>query len=127
MRSFSVSVARAFASLSCMGVLTPRARALRKRMTDAETVLWKRLRNRQLGHKFRRQEPIGRFIVDFVCYEKMLIIEADGAHHLNNKYDQERDAWLKAHGYLVLRFWNSDLLKNTEGVLEKINGVLLMR
>ena len=96
-------------------------------MTDAETILWKHLRGQQLGHKFRRQEPIGRFIVDFVCYEKMLIIEADGSHHLNNTYDQARDEWLKAQGYMVLRFWNNDILKNTAGVLEKITRVALAR
>jgi very-short-patch-repair endonuclease len=96
-------------------------------MTKAETVSWKHLRNRQLEHKFRRQEPIGRFIVYFVCYEKMLIVEADGAHHLNNRYDQECDEWLKGNGYMVLRFWNNDVLNHSESVLEKINSFLLTR
>ena len=89
-------------------------------MTDAERVLWKQLRSRRLQYKFKRQVPRGTYIVDFVCLEKKIIIEVDGAHHLNNSYDKNRDTWLSEQGYRVLRFWNSDVLKNTEGVLEKI-------
>jgi very-short-patch-repair endonuclease len=103
-----------------MSALTPRAKKLRQTMTDAERVLWKHLRSHQLQYKFKRQVPRGTYIVDFVCLEKKLVIEVDGAHHLNNPYDKKRDAWLSEQGYRVLRFWNSEVLKNTEGVLEKI-------
>ncbi len=103
-----------------MSALTPRARKLRQTMTDAERVLWKQLRSRNMQYKFRRQVPRGTYIVDFVCLEKKLVVEVDGAHHLNSDYDKNRDSWLATEGYRLLRFWNSDILKNTEGVLEKI-------
>lgn len=96
-------------------------------MTDAEKRLWKHLRNSSLGVKFQRQKPIGRFIPDFVCLEKKLIVEADGSHHLESEYDAERDAWLEGQGFRVLRFWNSEILENTFGVLEKIQDVLRER
>lgn len=104
--------------------MTERARNLRQRSTDAEKALWQRLRNRQLGYKFRRQVPIGRYIADFLCFEKKLVIEADGYHHRNNPNDAVRDAWFEAQGYRVLRFWNSEILENTEGVLEVIRRAL---
>jgi very-short-patch-repair endonuclease len=114
----------AFLMIACyhkaVSALTPRARKLRQTMTDAERVLWQRLCSHHLGHKFRRQVPRGTYIVDFVCLEKKLVVEVDGAHHLNNVYDKNRDAWLSEQGYHVLRFWNHEVLKNTEGVLEKI-------
>jgi len=72
------------------------------------------------GLKFRRQEPIGKYIVDFVCQEKKLIIEVDGGHHDSNSKDMERDRWLKEQGYRVLRFWNNDVLSNLNVVLEII-------
>jgi very-short-patch-repair endonuclease len=95
---------------------------LRKRMTNAESVLWNRLRSRQIeGIKFRRQEPIGCYIVDFVCHEKRIVIEVDGGQHATEKEkDNERDNWLNGEGYVVLRFWNNEVLKNIEGVLEVI-------
>jgi very-short-patch-repair endonuclease len=102
---------------------TQRARQLRKKMTDAERKLWQNIRARQLlGFKFRRQEPIGRYIVDFVCYESKLIIELDGGQHLEKqaKYDQVRDGWLRSQGFTVLRFWNFEVLENLDGVLESI-------
>jgi very-short-patch-repair endonuclease len=110
-----------------MSALTPRARELRQKMTDAERVLWKHLRSRQLQYKFRRQTPKGTYIPDFVCLEKKLVVEVDGAHHLNSAYDKNRDTWLSEQGFRVLRFWNSDVLKNTEGVLEKIRLELASR
>jgi len=103
--------------------LIPRAKDLRKHMTDAEKLLWKYLRRRQLGVKFRRQEPIGRYIVDFVCFEKRLVVEVDGGQH-GGSYDDERDRWLNMQGFKVLRFWNNEVLKNIEGVLEVIGKEL---
>lgn len=94
------------------------ARNLRKRATNVENYLWRFLRNRQLeGFKFRRQEPIGRYIVDFVCYERKLVIEVDGGQHaVNKEKDEERDKWLRSQGYEVLRFWDNEVLKNRKGV-----------
>ncbi|SER14301.1 Very-short-patch-repair endonuclease [Solimonas aquatica] len=96
------------------------ARELRRTQTDAERVLWQRLRNRQLlGHKFRRQLPIGPYIVDFVCVERQLIIELDGGQHAEQRArDAQRSAWLQARGFRVLRFWNDQALKETNAVLE---------
>ncbi|MBV8649918.1 MAG: DUF559 domain-containing protein [Alphaproteobacteria bacterium] len=100
---------------------TGRARALRRNSTDAEGKLWLHLRGRQLGGcKFVRQEPIGRYYADFVCRELRLIIEVDGGQHAENRYDDKRDTHLTALGYRVLRFWNTDVLTNVEGVLETI-------
>jgi very-short-patch-repair endonuclease len=98
------------------------AKTLRKSLTDSERKLWKYLRAKQLeGLKFRRQEPIGHYVVDFVCYEKRLIIEVDGEQHVQEKYkDDERDGWLREQGFKVLRFWDSEVLTNTWGVLELI-------
>jgi len=102
--------------------LTETARKLRKESTEAEKLLWKHLRTKQFqGLKFRRQEQIGRFIADFVCYERSLIIEADGGQHaLEKEKDNERTAWLNTQGFTVLRFWNNEILSNPEGVLEVI-------
>ena len=97
-----------------------RAKLLRKNSTDAERLLWGKLRNNQLGVKFRRQEPIGKYIVDFVCFEKKIIIEVDGGQHNENVRDKNRDDWLYKNGFRILRFWNSDVLKDTEGVLAQI-------
>ena len=89
------------------------ARRLRANQTDAETVLWNRIRNRQIdGHKFARQVPIGRYICDFVCREKQLVIEVDGGQHNESAEDAVRDRYLIAEGYRVLRFWNNDVLGN---------------
>lgn len=98
------------------------AKTLRGRSTDTEKILWKYLRaNRFEGLKFRRQEPIGNYIVDFVCYEKKIVIEVDGGHHLKGKEnDRRRDDWLKEQGFRVIRFWNNEVLTNIEGVLEVI-------
>lgn len=99
-----------------------RARALRVRQTDAERLLWSRLRNHRFaGYKFRRQEGIGGYIVDFVCLDTKLIIELDGGQHSAQiEYDSERSRYLSRLGFMVLRFWNNDVLQNTESVLECI-------
>jgi len=97
------------------------AKALRKGQTEAEIKLWYHLRaHRFLGLKFKRQKPIGRYIVDFLCDEQQLVVELDGGQHNGNVDDLARDAWLKAQGLRVLRFWNDDVLKNTDAVLEQI-------
>ena len=97
-------------------------------MTDAERLLWRHLRNRQLyGQKIRRQHVIGRYIVDFVHLPSRTVIEADGGQHHESAYDQKRDAWLQQEGYLVLRFWNNDILSNLEGVLTRIAEVVMAR
>ena len=98
------------------------ARRLRRNQTDAERVLWFRLRDRRLaGLKFKRQVPIDRFVVDFVCKDERLIIELDGGQHDEARArDASRTEILEAMGYIVLRFWNNDVLKNIDGVLEEI-------
>ena len=106
--------------------MLPNAKALRSNQTDAEQRLWYHLRaHRFMGLKFKRQKPIGRYIVDFVCLEHRLIIELDGGQHAEQvAYDQERDEWLRSQGYTVLRFWNNDVMQNLEGMLEQIRLTL---
>ncbi|SDX97509.1 Very-short-patch-repair endonuclease [Allochromatium warmingii] len=100
------------------------ARELRNNSTDVERLLWRHLRNRQLeGVKFRRQQPIETYIVDFISFEKKIVIELDGGQHLENReYDQQRDDCLRANGYRVLRFWNNEVIDNIDGVLEVIRA-----
>ncbi len=102
------------------------ARKLRKTMTDAERRLWYDLRHRQIGHaRFRRQAPIGPYIVDFVCFEKRLIIELDGGQHaVHVEEDLRRTNWLTAQGFRVLRFWNHQVFEEGEAVLEGIGLAL---
>jgi very-short-patch-repair endonuclease len=101
------------------------ARALRVVMTDAERRLWSLLRDRRLdGYKFRRQRPIGPFIVDFACITHRLIVEADGGQHCDSEDDARRSAWLESHGWRVIRFWNNEILTNSEGVLIAIMRAL---
>jgi very-short-patch-repair endonuclease len=109
-------------------VKTRLSRRLRAAQTDAEGVLWRHLRSRQLsGYKFVRQDPVGPFICDFVCREQRLIVEADGGQHAESAADMQRDRWLQAHGYRVLRFWNNDILGNLDGVLMTIAAALAER
>lgn len=98
------------------------ARHLRREQTEAERILWARLRNRQLlGWKFRRQYPIGNYIVDFYCPELGLVIELDGGQHASRTdEDKKRTELLTGQGYQVLRFWNNEVLRDTNGVLEVI-------
>ncbi len=100
--------------------LTAVARKLRKNLTDAEQHLWYILRKNNLGIKFRRQAEIGPYIVDFVCFERKLIIEIDGGQHYQSTADKHRDLWLKSQGFTVLRFWNNDVLENREGAAQEI-------
>jgi very-short-patch-repair endonuclease len=105
-------------------ILTEAAKELRQKQTDAETILWFKLKAKHLkGFKFRRQEPIGTYIVDFVSFEKKLIVEVDGSPHREEEIrinDNQRSAWLKEQGFKMLRFWNSDVTNNIDMVLEKI-------
>jgi len=102
--------------------ITKKARELRKKSTDAERLLWRHLRAKRFdGLKFRRQQPIGDYIVDFVSFDKRLIVEVDGSQHLIRKdIDVQRTRWLEEQEFKVLRFWNNEVLKNIEGVLERI-------
>ena len=104
------------------------ARELRQKQTDAERALWLRLRNKQLeGVKFRRQQPIGPYIVDFVSFERKLVIEIDGGQHNEEETrerDEERTTWLKERGYQEFRFWHNEVLMNMEGILERIREAL---
>ncbi len=108
--------------------LTAFARELRQKQTDSERALWGKLKNEQLeGVKFRRQQPIGPYIVDFAGFERKLVIEIDGGQHNEEglrERDEERTKWLGDRGYRVLRFLNNEVLTNVEGVLERIREAL---
>ncbi len=103
-----------------------RARSLRKSTTDAEQRLWQELRNRNLQKfKFRRQHPVDPYIVDFACIEQRLVIELDGSQHMDQVgYDTKRSAYLAEAGFRVLRFWDNDVLTQTESVMQAICDVL---
>jgi very-short-patch-repair endonuclease len=105
--------------------LTPLAKNLRKGTTDTERLLWRHLRTKHMGElKFRRQQPIGPYIVDFVCFEKKIIVELDGGQHAQpeqKQNDSTRDQWFEAQGYKVLRYWDNEVLTNIQGVLEVIS------
>jgi very-short-patch-repair endonuclease len=98
------------------------ARNLRSNSTDFEIKLWSLLKNRKLeGFKFRRQALIGKYIVDFICHEKGLVVEVDGGQHMEaSKADDLRTVWLESHGYRVIRLWNDQVLKETDAVLQEI-------
>jgi len=100
--------------------LTSVARKLRGDMTDAERCLWSRLRAKQLGVQFTRQHPIGNFVADFACRSLRLAIECDGGQHSGSATDAVRTEIIEAHGYRVIRFWNNDIMQNTDGVIEAI-------
>ena len=101
------------------------ARTLRKDMTDAERALWRLLRDRRMkGWRFRRQQPIDRYIVDFVGFEARLVIEVDGGQHFESKADKERDTYFQSQGFRVLRFWNTDVLASPDGVHRLIEEAL---
>ncbi len=94
---------------------------MRREPTEAEAKLWSILRGQRLGGlKFRRQDQLGDYIVDFVCFGARVIVEADGGQHAENSADAVRDAWLTEQGFRVLRFWNNDILGNLDGVARVI-------
>jgi very-short-patch-repair endonuclease len=102
-----------------------RAENLRANLTEAEQALWKILRRDQLGIRFRRQHPIGPYIVDFACLTHLLIIEIDGGKHAEKiAYDTQRTHFLEKAGFCVLRFWNNEVLQNPEGVYSVIMEIL---
>lgn len=102
------------------------AKALRANMTDAERRLWYLLRAHRLrGIKFKRQVPIRRYVADFACLDRKLLIEVNGSQHAGNEADVERTKWLEDQGFRVLRFWNNEVLKNTNGVLEAILSAVI--
>ena len=105
-----------------MKISTKIVRKLRNNLTDTEKYLWYILRMKNLGIKFRRQAVIGNYIVDFVSFESKLIIEVDGSQHFDNKSDLIRDTWLQSQGFKVLRFWDNEVFKNRDGIVEKILG-----
>ena len=105
-----------------------RTRSLRNNPTEAERLLWQHLRLRQLGgYKFRRQQLLGRYIVDFVCLERRLVLEVDGGQHSESEqaaYDADRSAWLERDGFRVLRFWDHEIFRQIEAVKEAIGRML---
>lgn len=108
--------------------ITARTRRLRRNATDAETRLWLALRDRRLGgFKFVRQSAIGPYIVDFVCRDRKLVVEVDGGQHADSAADTVRDAALAGEGYRVMRFWNTDVLSNMDGVLDALLAALRSR
>ena len=106
-----------------------KARHLRRSQTDAERKLWSRLRARQIqGLKFRRQQPIGPYIVDFCCFEERLVIELDGSQHATSmKADERRTAFLTQGGFRVLRFWDNEVLLDTDIILQQIAQAVVSR
>ncbi|HVV96389.1 MAG TPA: endonuclease domain-containing protein [Rhodanobacteraceae bacterium] len=106
-----------------------RQRSLRNNATDAERMLWRRLKSRQLeGCKFRRQHPFGDFILDFVCLERRVVVELDGGQHFDAAaYDEARSELLRAARFVVLRFWNNEVFAEINGVLEVIRRELVTR
>ena len=102
------------------------ARVLRKRQTDAERLLWAHLRDRRLvTYKFRRQHPLGPYIVDFVCLKQRLVVEVDGGQHTANAAsDEQRDAWLASQGFGVVRFWDNQVLLQLDAVKVAIASAL---
>ena len=106
--------------------LLDNAKTLRRNLTDAEQKLWYHLRaHRFMGRKFKRQKPIGHYVVDCACLEEKLVIELDGGQHAESiEYDKERDSWLRSQGFMVLRFWNNELMDEMDSVLERIRLVL---
>ena len=106
-------------------IIHKQARELRKRETKAEKVLWTLLSKKKVGYKFRRQHPISQFIADFYCHELKLVIEVDGAFHLkkeNKDYDEDRTNHLKKYNLKVLRFTNSEVMKNPDAVILQIRS-----
>jgi very-short-patch-repair endonuclease len=103
--------------------VSPHAARLRRLATDAERLLWSRLRARRLGVKFRFQHSLGPFVADFVCLQRKLIVEADGGQH-NPQTDRARTAYLRKRGFRIVRFWNHDILQNIDGVVETLHIIL---
>jgi very-short-patch-repair endonuclease len=94
---------------------------MRRDATDAEAAMWRLLRDRHFSQvKFRRQVPFQNYILDFVCFERRLIVEIDGSQHLDSKRDEKRDSVLASEGFQVIRYWNNDVLQRRNSVLEDL-------
>ena len=107
------------------GLLLTRAKAMRSQPTEAERTLWTLLRAKRLAvHKFKRQQPIGPYIADFVSFSARLIVEADGSQHADSDHDIKRDAWLREQGFQILRLWNNDVLARRAHVADAIWSAL---
>ncbi|MGO8868982.1 MAG: endonuclease domain-containing protein [Alphaproteobacteria bacterium] len=105
--------------------ISDRARRLRRDETEAERRVWRAIRDRRLGVKFRRQVPIGPYFADFACVARKLVVELDGGQHAEpTRYEEERGRVTAANGYRVLRFWNNDVMDNLDGVVEAIRLAL---
>ena len=128
-RRVGVSKVRYSQAMLRDGGMRSTARVLRRNQTKAERILWGHLANRRTaGAKFRRQQPIGRYIVDFVSFEHRVVVEVDGGQHdelANRRADQTRSGWLETQGYTVMRFWNNEVQENLEGVVHEIRAALL--
>ena len=108
--------------------LLANARRMRHAPTEAESLLWRQLRAGRLAdYKFKRQKPIGNFIVDFVCFAQKLVIEVDGGQHVDAASDEARTRYFGEHGFIVLRFWNDDVLLRTDAVLSTIHAAVEAR
>ncbi|WCP13401.1 hypothetical protein sphantq_01829 [Sphingobium sp. AntQ-1] len=115
-----VRLVRNYRNLSSGSV--SKARALRRNATDAEKLLWRALREKLAGYKWRRQVPHGLYVADFLCFSAKLIVEADGATHVESiEQDDVRTRYFETQGYKVLRFWNHDVMDNLDGVLTRIS------
>ena len=101
-----------------------RAKELRRNLTEAEALLWYHIRH-DIPAKFRRQEPIGGYICDFVCYSRRLIVELDGSQHADSAHDARRDAWLRSQGFTILRFWNDEVFRECDEVLATIYNAVV--
>ena len=106
--------------------LTPVAQKLRREPTDAAIRLWSRLRAKQLGVQFTREFQIGGAIVDFACRRLKLVIEVDGGQHSESPTDEARTRMIESQGYQVIRFWNNEVLQNTDGVVQRITEELAL-
>jgi very-short-patch-repair endonuclease len=104
-----------------------RARSLRVNCTDAEAVLWQKVRNSHLGYKFCRQVPMGIYTADFACLELKLVVEFDGGQHVDSRKDEIRTKFLNSLGFEVVRYWNNEIVENIDGVLENLKDRLLRR
>src|ERR1700723_3250839 len=104
---------------------TELARNLRRNATDAEKALWRLLRASQLaGAKFRRQQPIGPYIADFISFSHRIVVECDGGQHCESPSDEARNAWFASQGFQTFRFWNNEVLTNPEGLLRVLSAAL---
>lgn len=125
--SDEIVIERPTSELQNVRRIVAKARKLRRNSTDVERRLWHRIRDKQIDEfRFRRQRPIGRYIVDFICLEAKLIVELDGGQHAtSDEYDKSRTAFLESLGYRVVRFWNNEVTENMDGVLQRLHENLL--